>query len=45
MIKTILILADHTRGAHGRSRLRELILGGVTKEVLTDSDLPILICR
>jgi nucleotide-binding universal stress UspA family protein len=32
-------------GAYGRSRLRELILGGVTKEVLTDSDLPILICR
>ena len=32
-------------GAYGRSRLREIILGGVTKEVLTDSDLPILICR
>ena len=32
-------------GAYGRSRLREIILGGVTKEVLADSDLPVLICR
>lgn len=32
-------------GAYSRIRLRETILGGVTKEVLTDSDLPTLICR
>ena len=32
-------------GAYGHSRLREMILGGVTKEVLTASNLPVLICR
>ena len=32
-------------GAYVRSRLREIILGGVTKKMLTDSNLPILIGR
>ena len=29
-------------GGYGRSRLRELVLGGVTRHVLTNTRLPIL---
>jgi nucleotide-binding universal stress UspA family protein len=32
-------------GAYGHSRLRQIVLGGVTREVLGGSDLPVLICR
>ena len=30
-------------GGYGRTRLSELVLGGVTRHVLADSQLPILI--
>jgi nucleotide-binding universal stress UspA family protein len=29
-------------GAYGRSRLREMILGGATREILAEADLPVL---
>ena len=32
-------------GAYSHSRLRQLILGGVTRHVLENSDLPIMMCR
>jgi nucleotide-binding universal stress UspA family protein len=32
-------------GAYSSSRLRQLILGGVTRYVLENSDLPVLMCR
>lgn len=33
------------QGAYSASRLRQLILGGVTRHVLENSDLPVLMCR
>jgi nucleotide-binding universal stress UspA family protein len=33
------------QGAYSHSRLRQLILGGVTRHVLENADLPILMCR
>jgi nucleotide-binding universal stress UspA family protein len=32
-------------GAYSSSRLRQLILGGVTRYVLEKADLPVLMCR
>lgn len=32
-------------GAYGHSRLRELIFGGVTREILSGVDLPVLLCH
>jgi len=32
-------------GAYGHSRLRELVLGGVTRRVLLDADLPVLMAH
>lgn len=32
-------------GGYGRSRFRELVFGGVTRHVLTDHDLPVLIAH
>ena len=32
-------------GAYSHSRLRQLILGGVTRHVLERSDLPVMMCR
>jgi nucleotide-binding universal stress UspA family protein len=32
-------------GAYSSSRLRQLILGGVTRYVLENADLPVLMCR
>ena len=32
-------------GAYSHSRLRQLILGGVTRHVLENSDMPVLMCR
>ena len=32
-------------GAYSHSRLRQLILGGVTRHVLENSDIPVLMCR
>ena len=32
-------------GAYSQSRMRERILGGVTKDILTDADLPVLLAR
>ena len=32
-------------GAYSHSRLRQLILGGVTRHVLENSDVPVLMCR
>ncbi len=34
-----------TMGAYSHSRIRQLILGGVTRHVLENSDIPILMCR
>ena len=34
-----------TMGAYSHSRLRQLILGGVTRHVLETSDVPVLMCR
>jgi nucleotide-binding universal stress UspA family protein len=34
-----------TMGAYSHSRLRQLILGGVTRHVLQNSTLPVLMCR
>jgi nucleotide-binding universal stress UspA family protein len=34
-----------TMGAYSHSRLRQLILGGVTRHVLENSDIPVLMCR
>jgi nucleotide-binding universal stress UspA family protein len=33
------------QGAYSASRLRQLILGGVTRHVLENADLPVLMCR
>jgi nucleotide-binding universal stress UspA family protein len=33
------------QGAYSHSRLRQLILGGVTRHVLENADLPVLMCR
>jgi nucleotide-binding universal stress UspA family protein len=33
------------QGAYSHSRLRQLILGGVTRHVLENSEIPILMCR
>jgi nucleotide-binding universal stress UspA family protein len=30
-------------GAHGHSRLREMVLGGVTRSVLSDADIPVFL--
>jgi nucleotide-binding universal stress UspA family protein len=32
-------------GGYGRSRLRELVLGGVTRHVLTHAQLPVLLAH
>lgn len=32
-------------GAYSHSRLRQLILGGVTRHILENSDIPVLMCR
>ena len=32
-------------GAYSHSRLRQLILGGVTRHVLENADIPVLMCR
>ena len=32
-------------GAYSHSRLRQLILGGVTRHILENSDMPVLMCR
>jgi nucleotide-binding universal stress UspA family protein len=32
-------------GAYGHSRLRERVFGGVTRTVLTEAALPVLMCR
>ena len=32
-------------GAYSHSRLRQLILGGVTRHVLEHGDLPVMMCR
>ena len=32
-------------GAYGRSRLREMLLGGVTRELLTRSTVPLLMAH
>ncbi len=32
-------------GAYSHSRLRQLILGGVTRHILERSDLPVMMCR
>ena len=32
-------------GAYSHSRIRQLILGGVTRHVLENSDIPVLMCR
>jgi len=32
-------------GAYSASRLRQLILGGVTRHILENSDIPVLMCR
>ena len=34
-----------TMGAYSHSRLRQLILGGVTRHVLENSEIPVLMCR
>ncbi len=34
-----------TMGAYSHSRIRQLILGGVTRHVLENSEIPILMCR
>jgi len=34
-----------TMGAYSHSRLRQLILGGVTRHVLEHASLPVLMCR
>lgn len=34
-----------TMGAYSHSRIRQLILGGVTRHVLENSDIPVLMCR
>ena len=34
-----------TQGAYSHSRLRQLILGGVTRHVLENADVPVLMCR
>jgi nucleotide-binding universal stress UspA family protein len=34
-----------TMGAYSHSRLRQLILGGVTRHVLENADVPVLMCR
>ncbi|MCK8784621.1 universal stress protein [Roseomonas sp. NAR14] len=34
-----------TMGAYSHSRLRQLILGGVTRHVLENADIPVLMCR
>jgi nucleotide-binding universal stress UspA family protein len=33
------------KGAYTQSRLRQMILGGVTRHVLENSDMPVLMCR
>ena len=33
------------QGAYSHSRLRQLILGGVTRHVLENADIPVLMCR
>lgn len=30
-------------GAYGHSRLREMVLGGVTRSVLSDADIPVFL--
>ncbi len=30
-------------GAYGHSRLREMVLGGVTRSVLADADVPVFL--
>jgi nucleotide-binding universal stress UspA family protein len=32
-------------GAYSHSRLRQLILGGVTRHVLENAEIPVLMCR
>jgi nucleotide-binding universal stress UspA family protein len=32
-------------GGYGRSRLRELVLGGVTRHVLTHAQMPVLLAH
>jgi nucleotide-binding universal stress UspA family protein len=32
-------------GAYGHSRLREMVLGGVTRHVLAEAELPVLMCH
>jgi nucleotide-binding universal stress UspA family protein len=32
-------------GAYSHSRIRQLILGGVTRHVLEKSEIPVLMCR
>ena len=32
-------------GAYSHSRIRQLILGGVTRHVRENSDIPVLMCR
>jgi nucleotide-binding universal stress UspA family protein len=34
-----------TMGAYSHSRLRQLILGGVTRHILENADIPVLMCR
>jgi hypothetical protein len=34
-----------TMGAYSHSRLRQLILGGVTRHVLENAEIPVLMCR
>lgn len=33
------------QGAYGRSRWREFVLGGVTREMLRDCDMPVMMCH
>ncbi|GAA0280937.1 universal stress protein [Alteraurantiacibacter aestuarii] len=51
-IRDTLMHAAHSReaglivmGAYGHSRLRERILGGVSRSMITDPELPILLCH
>jgi nucleotide-binding universal stress UspA family protein len=34
-----------TMGAYSHSRLRQLILGGVTRHVLENAEIPVMMCR
>jgi nucleotide-binding universal stress UspA family protein len=42
------VIADHdsdllVMGCYGRSRLREMVLGGVTRHVLSHLNIPVLV--